>query len=226
MKKLILAIITITSLNQVLTAQSEVGVQVGPSFSKMRIDGDGELISQPENFTGIRAGFNYQYNLNPAFQIETGLYYNLTGFKLSQGTDFTIYGVDVPLRVTAITQMHFVELPLLLKAKFGNEYAKFFVHAGPQISYAMDADLKLRAKLLLDFNLGTYDINMQSNNFRQAEISGIIGAGMTAKLNPNFNFNLGVDYMHGFTDLTDEPILNVLTKRSVVNTTIGLSYKF
>ncbi|NOT36073.1 MAG: PorT family protein [Saprospiraceae bacterium] len=226
MKKLVLVIYALSCLTNVMTAQSSIGVHIGPSFSKMRIEGDADILKQSQNFTGVRAGLNYQYKLNPAFNLESGIYYNLTGFSIKQGTDFSIYGIDVPVSVTATTQMHFIEIPLLMNVNFGNDYAKFYIHAGPQFSYAMDADLRLRAKLLLDFNLGTYDINMRNNNFRQAEISGLIGGGLKAKLSDKLDFNLGIDYMHGFTDLTDEPIVNVLTKRSVVNTAIGFTYKF
>lgn len=227
MKKQIFLLFTLLiSFTQVSKAQSSLGFNIGPSFSKMRIDGESGFINQGDYFTGFRTGFNYQYQLNPAFALESGLYYNKTGFTVQHSEDVKLFGVDLPLNVRAITQMHFIEVPLLLNVNFCNEHAKFFLHAGPQLSYAADADLKLRAKLLLDINLGTYDINMRSNNFRQFELSGVLGGGIIAKLNDKLDFRLGLDYMHGFTDLTDEPLLNVLTKRSSVNTSVGLSYKF
>ncbi len=227
MKKQIFLLITLfIYITQISNAQAILGFKIGPSFSKMRIDGESGLINQGENFTGFRTGVNYQYQLNPAFAVESGLYYNKTGFTVQYSEEVKLYGIDIPLNVRAITQMHFLEMPLLMNVNFGNEHAKFFIHAGPQLSYAADADLKLRARLLLDIHLGTYDINMRNNNFRQFELSGVVGGGLIAKLDKKFDFKLGIDYMHGFTDLTDEPLLNVLTKRSSVNTSVGLSYKF
>ncbi|MEO6690722.1 MAG: porin family protein [Saprospiraceae bacterium] len=226
MKKLIVISALLFTLSNQMTAQVSIGVEVGPSFSNMRIQGDGGLLGNTQSFIGVRTGLSFNYNIAPNFDLESGMYYNLTGFTAVQGFNFDLYNINIPADVRAITQIHFLEMPLLLNAKMGNDKVEAYLHAGPQLSYAMDGDIKLRARLFLDFNLGTYDLNLKNNNFRQMELAGVIGAGMNIRLNDKMKFNIGMDYMHGFTDLTKEPIVNITTQRYGINTQLGLKYTF
>ncbi|MFN8333113.1 MAG: outer membrane beta-barrel protein [Saprospiraceae bacterium] len=226
MKNFLFSVLLLITFQMTLEAQHQMGIEIGPSFSNRNIQGDADLLGTPETLTGVRTGLSYQCDLNPVFSIQSGFYYNMTGFKIIRGIDLDLFNIPVPANVRAITRIHFLELPLLLRAEFGNDQVKAFIHAGPQISYAMDGDLLLRTRFLVDFNLGNYDINMSNSNFRQYELAGVVGAGLNAKLNDRFYFKAGVDYMHGLTDLTKEPVINLSTTRYSVNTNIGLSYRF
>jgi hypothetical protein len=222
---MVILILTFTYATNTFS-QSEWSVVVGPTFSNITHSGDGGLIGSTNSFTGIKTGVGYDYLIAPHFKIQTGLFYNLSGFTAQQGFDFELYNINIPADVRAITRLHFIEIPILLSTHFGNEKYNIYMHAGPQMAYAVDGDLQLRARLLFDFNLGNYDINLKNENFRQFEIGGLVGAGINAKLNNKLAFNAGIDYMHGFTDLTKEPILNINTMRYGVNTQVGLKYRF
>lgn len=226
MKNFVFSFLVLITFQRTLEAQHQIGIEIGPSFSNMNIQGDADLLGTPQTFAGVRTGMRYQFDLNPVFKIQSGLYYNMTGFKIIRGIDIDLFNIPVPANVRAITRLHFLEVPVLLHAEFGNDQVKAYVHAGPQISYAMDGDLLLRTRFLVDFNLGNYDINMSNSNFRQFELGALVGAGLNAKLNDRFYFNAGVDYMHGLTDLTKEPVINLSTTRYSVNTNIGLGYRF
>lgn len=214
-------------MNQIsLLAQFSVGLNVGPSISNMRIDGLNNLIQNPDPYTGIRMGASFQYYPIESFAFETGLNYHRTGFIASEGIDFEIFNIDVPANLKAITSLHFLEFPLLASYHFGNDKIRAYIEAGPQLSFASDGEVKTRATLLIDFTLGTYDINMRNSNFRQFEWSSILGTGLEWSIAPKVNMNLGVQYLHGFTDLTSEPILDIRTRRSALSSTLGVQYKF
>ncbi|MBK8405628.1 MAG: PorT family protein [Saprospiraceae bacterium] len=226
MKKKILSMLTFALFVQSLFAQFQMGVEVGPSVSNMTIKGTGSLINDPDPFLGIRAGLSASFSPMDAFSIKSGLYYHKTGFIASQSLDFEIFDVDIPANLKAITQLHFIELPVLAQYNFGKGVIKGYLEAGPQMSLAVDGDIRTRASLLVDFNLGTYDINMRNSNFRQFEWGGVIGAGIKWKLNESMRMSLGTQYLHGFTDLTNEPILDIRTSRNALSAQLGLQYQF
>ncbi|MBK7811006.1 MAG: PorT family protein [Saprospiraceae bacterium] len=226
MKKFIFATLTLFLLNFSAFAQMHVGLAFGPSMSNMTIDGAESLIQSPEMYVGLRTGATASYQFSDLFSLQSGVFYHRTGFQVNESIGLDVFNQDIPLGLKAITQLHFLEIPVLARLNVGTEKVKWYIEGGPQLSYAMDGEVRTRASFLVDFNLGRYDINMANSNFRKVEWTGVVGTGLDIGLNEYLNLELGAQYMHGFTDLTEEPIVDIRTKRRAGAVTAGLKYQF
>ena len=100
----------------------------------------------------------------------------------------------------------------MLKLNTTGSKVQFTGAVGPYVGLAIDGEVRTRAKLLLDFSLGKYDLNLRSNYFNQWEIGLMSKVGIKIPLN-NSALQFSAYYQHGLNDLTDEPILDVRTRR-------------
>ncbi|MBK9270345.1 MAG: PorT family protein [Saprospiraceae bacterium] len=226
MKKIFFAFAIIVSMNLAVFGQMRVGLSFGPSMSNMTIDGAESLIQSPEMYVGVRTGATTSYQFSDLFSLQSGVFYHRTGFQVNESIGLDVFNQDIPVGLKAITQLHFLEIPVLARLKVGTEKVKWFLEGGPQLSYALDGEVRTRASFLVDFNLGRYDINMANSNFRRVEWTGVVGTGLDIGLNSHLNLELSAQYMHGFTDLTEEPIVDIRTKRRAGAITAGLKYQF
>lgn len=226
MKKILFSLaLTTLSLN-FLSAQIETGISLGPSVSNMHVGGVNNLIRDPDPFVGFKGGVQMIYTPVSSFSLVSGINYHSTGFVVRQGLGFEVFDIEIPAEVKAITRLHFLEMPILARLNLGQGKVKAYLEAGPQLSLAMDGEVITRANFLIDFRLGTFDINMNNSNFRQFELAGVAGAGLKWDLGENMGMNLGIQYLHGFTDLTSEPIVDIHTSRYAVSGQLGVQYKF
>lgn len=225
MKKTFVFIFSFLSSITFIYSQLQIGGEIGPSISNMGIQGDGDLIPSTHVYTGIKAGINVKYNGNAGLGIESGAYYRTSGFKVRVEEDFKIYGLDFGGSVTAIPVFKFVEVPLMANYSIGNDRIKASFGAGAYAAYALDGDIKTRGRFLIDFNLGTYDLNMNNDLFNRWDVGLMAKAGLDIPMN-KMNIHFNTSYQHGLTDLSDEPILDIRTKPYALNFGVGLSYKF
>ena len=223
MKNSILSLVLALFTN-LLSAQLTLGLEMNSSWSNMNIAGEGNLISSPNYYNGIKTGVNVSYPIYLGLGIESGLYYHTTGFKVSQDFGFDVYNIPIEAGVTAIPQFHYLETPLLLKYSFGDK-VKASIGAGPYVGLAVDGEIKTRANFILDFNLGTYDLNLRNDLFNQWEIGLMTKAELKIPIQ-NWAINFNGQFQHGLNDLSDEPILNIRTKRYAFGLGAGLSYQF
>lgn len=226
MKKFLFSLALSTLAIPFLSAQIEAGFSLGPSVSNMRVSGINNLIRDPDPFVGFKGGVQLTYTPVASFSLVSGLNYHSTGFVARQNLGFEIFDIEIPAEVKAITRLHFLEMPLLARLNLGQGKVRGYLEAGPQMSLAMDGEVIARANFLIDFKLGTYDIDLSNSNFRQFELAGAAGAGLRWDLSERMGMNLGVQYLHGFTDLTDEPIVDIHTSRYAVSGQLGVQYKF
>jgi hypothetical protein len=226
MKKIIFSLALTTLTLNFLSAQIEVGISLGPSVSNMRVSGINNLIRDPDPFAGFKGGLQLSYTPVSSFSLVSGIHYHSTGFVARQNLGFEVFDIDIPAEVKAITRLHFLEMPVLARLNLGQGKVRAYLEAGPQMSLAMDGEIIARANFLIDFRLGTYDINMNNSNFRQFELAGVAGAGLKWDLSERMGMNLGIQYLHGFTDLTSEPIVDIHTSRYAVSGQLGVQYKF
>lgn len=205
-------------------AQLSVGVESNASFSNMNIKGAGNLINSPSFYTGSKTGIQvsmpFYYNLG----FESGLYYHLSGFEVKQNLDFDVFKIPIKAGVTAIPRFQFLEMPLLLNGTIG-EHVQLSLSGGPYVGYALDGDIKTRAKFLIDINTGTYDLNLSNSIFNRWEIGLMAKAGLKIPIE-KFAIHLNGQFQHGLNDLTDEPILDIRTRRYALGLGAGLSYQF
>ncbi len=163
MKNLIF-LFTVLFTFQNAKAQFQIGVETNSSWSNMNIQGDGNLLSNPKLYNGIKTGISVAYPIYAGLGVESGLYYHRTGFKVSQALDFDVYNFPIKAGVTAIPQFHYLETPLLLNYTFGDKI-QGTIGFGPYVGFALDGEIKTRANFLVDFNLGKYDLNLRNDIF-------------------------------------------------------------
>lgn len=205
-------------------AQFQIGVETNSSWSNMNIQGDGNLLSNPKLYNGIKTGISVAYPIYAGLGIESGLYYHRTGFKVSQALDFDVYNFPIKAGVTAIPQFHYLETPLLLNYTFGDKI-QGTIGFGPYVGFALDGEIKTRANFLVDFNLGKYDLNLRNDIFNQTEI-GLMGKAEMKIPIQNWAIKFNGQFQHGLNDLSDEPILNIQTRRYAIGLGAGVSYTF
>ena len=168
MKNLIFLFVVLFTF-QNAKAQFQIGVETNSSWSNMNIQGDGNLLSNPKLYNGIKTGISVAYPIYAGLGIESGLYYHRTGFKVSQALDFDVYNFPIKAGVTAIPQFHYLETPLLLNYTFGEK-------------------MKIPIQ--------------------------------------NCAIKFNGQFQHGLNDLSDEPILNIQTRRYAIGLGAGVSYTF
>jgi Outer membrane protein beta-barrel domain len=218
----ILALFSIVTLE----AQVSVGVKVGANFADTRVNGLIEnLTPEQTTFTGFTAGVVAELPVLGNLTFRPELNFIQKGFTTAQSFDVELLGIDMPIGAKARTRINYIELPLLLKYNIGNETAKAYVIAGPNISYAANAELRPVATLLVDFNLPSVNIDMSNDIYQRWELSGTLGAGGEVKAG-NGKIFADARYNLGFTNMLNNPIVDLRIKNQGVNLSAGYAYTF
>jgi hypothetical protein len=164
------------------------------------------------NKTGFYAGVSAEIPLSNSFALEGGLGYSLKGYSLkgniaADKLEFLGAGASANLN------SHYIDMPVYLKANIGEG---FHVYAGPQVSYLLKNDLRVKAGAL-GFNLfnQNYDVTDQFNKVDVA-LSG--GVGYT--FNNGVTINAGYD--HGLSRLDKNGNMNAYNR----NVKVGLGFRF
>lgn len=139
------------------------------------------------NRTGFFAGGFANIPLGGNISIEPGLYYTQKGYQMKG--ELNVKGLDfLGANATANLNSQYLDIPLLLKANF--EGLKVFV--GPQVSYLLQSDLKLKAGVL-GFNLLNKTLNATSQfNRWDAGVTGGLGYQFKNGLNLNASYDYGL----------------------------------
>ena len=127
MKKLILSLAALAACISTAHAQSEdnhFGVKVGGNYSTLV---GSDVTSDAKGVFGFHAGFLANIDLTERFSIQPELLYSMKGVKLEGGG------------ITATQRLNYVELPIMVKAKFN----QFFIEVGPQASALVSAKQKV-----------------------------------------------------------------------------------
>lgn len=216
--KLFAAFLLTLSVQQ-LVAQSSVGIRGGVNISNInQSDVVDAVTPELDNLTAFSIAGFMEFPLTSAITFQPELAYTVKGFSLAQGADIDLFGAPLPVGVTAKTSFDYLELPLLMKARFGNEQAEFFLLAGPSVGYALGGQVKTQATGLLDLNLTKTNVNLDAINYKRFEFAGIVGAGFA--FDAGFGkFIIDGRYQHGFTQLYDIPLVgeNVTNRGFAVN---------
>ena len=204
------SIITLMVFFYQINAQISVGIKVGANIADSRVDGlIGNYAPEPTTFPGYTVGLTAE----------------LPGFTVSQSFDVDVLGIEMPLGAKARTRINYLELPLLLKYSVGSELAKAYFIAGPNVAYAVNAELRPVASLLIDINLPRVNINLNNDIYQRWEISGVLGAGGEIKAG-NGKLFADARYNLGFTNMLDNPLVDLRIKNQGFNVSAGYAHVF
>ena len=93
--------------------------------------------------------------------------------------------------------------------------------AGPSIAYAMDGKLRTKINSIIDINLTKTNINLANEDYNRFEFAGVVGTGAFININ-NAKLFAEFKYHHGFSDLLDDPILDIQLKNRAFGIGMGL----
>ena len=178
---------------------------------------DLEFLPDFQSITTPNFGITSEIGLHPNFAIQPELAYTVKGFKVNENFDLNLFNIPLPVGATAISQFHYLELPLLAKAKFGN----FYVLAGPTFGYALNGNLKTRAKFLVEIDLFDTKINLDEVGYERWEVGGMAGAGVSFPVFNGGQIFLDARYSHGFTQPYDIPLVHEKVQHKNFGVNVG-----
>ena len=171
---------------------------------------DGYLTSKNRN--GFYVGAGVDIPLGDFISVEPSLQYTQRGYGLKGNLNINQLKIDA-LNARATSQMHYVDLPLMLKVK---PVKGLQVFAGPQVSYLLKNNLRADVAIL-GFSLLKKDLDI-TDQFNRWDVGVAGGIG--------YEFENGIGfaatYERGFNRLDKNQQFKVFNEGYKV----GLTYKF
>ncbi|MBR9920264.1 MAG: PorT family protein [Bacteroidetes bacterium] len=219
------ALLAMLTFTNALMAQISLGVKGGLNVATIHAP---EFVNELVEFRNVKnptIGVVSEFGFGQHFALQSELNFTTKGFKLDEGFDVQLFDIDVPLGVVAVSEFRYLELPLLAKAKFGNDRVEGYVYGGPTLGYAVNGKLTTRAKVFVEFDLFDTKLDLDNIGYERFEVSGTIGAGVAFK-GAGGKFFLDARYNHGLTEVYDVPLIAEQVENRNVNLTAGYLWKF
>ena len=206
-----------------LMAQKSIGIKGGVTLS------DADVVNfipgvtpEPSAFTGAHAGIMAEIPLEGNFIFRPEINFTQKGFVVSENITDNLFGLPLPVGGKAETRLNYVEIPLLLQYRFGNEKAGFYVNGGPSVSYLASGRIQPFARVIVDVRLPSIDLDLSSDTYNRFEFSGMAGAGGDVSFGPGKAFP-DIRYSYGFTNTLNDPIID--TRIRNMGWTMAVGYK-
>lgn len=223
-RSLLLALFLLTNI--VLHAQFSAGLRTGVHFSTAEAsDGIDALPADLRIRDGFTIGVTGEYAFHDNFALQTELNYLPKGFKLDATYDVSAFGVSVPIGTKALIKSNYIELPLLAKARFGTERARFYAAAGPSVGYLTSAKLVIDPIVFIPLDPIKVDLDADAIGLERWDVSAVGAVGGEFRIGGPV-LQLEARYYHGFTELYDFPIVNETLKNRGVSLTLGFKVPF
>lgn len=227
MKKIKYVLATITMFTATVSiAQFHIGVKGGLNFSdaktELYID---QVNDAPSMYTSFVLGGIAEIPVNRYLSFQPELLYARKGFNLNEGTSFEVLGMNIPVGAKATTSINYIETPLLAKVKARTGNINLYGIAGPSIGYATSAKIQPKVTLIVDFNLPEVDINLSDQMYNRTDISGILGGGAEF-ITPTGKLFTDIRYQHSFSNIINDPIVDISVKNAGFQWTAGYSHSF
>ncbi len=184
------------------------GFLAGLSSGEVTTGIPGTSISAPSNSRlGVAGGLFFNLPLNHFFSIQPQLLYIQKGGDLTAANPFP--GIPTTLRYDV------VELPLLAMGKFGSDFIKGTVFAGPSIAIAVNQSLVFSQT---GQNTG---LNPQ---YRNVDVGIHMGAGTEMAITQNLTWNFNVRYIAGLANIDNGPATTTNLNTWLFLTGLGLAF--
>ena len=222
MKKSILAIALFAVASfATLSAQTiSLGAKVGYNWNNVSAPAFNGTLDFKQ-MTNVNFGLVSQIGLTDNFSIQPELNYVQKGFRIQESKDLTLYNVPIPLGVSAVTAVKYIDIPVLAKYKFRGAGASGYVFAGPSVGYALSGNLETHAQVIIDIKVASTPINLDAVNYKRFEVGGVVGAGFEVPIGSAKLF-AEARYTHGFNQVYEVPVIGAQVK----NTSFGVSAGF
>lgn len=218
------SILTLTAMVFALfaSAQVAVGIKGGVNFNNLQTtEALGELAPDFSNISEGNFGLVAEYGITDQFALQTELNFMKKGFTTKANLDNTeVFGINLPVGGRAETKFSYVEVPLLAKYSFGGEGLQAYITAGPTFGYATAGRIDTKARVLVDFDLGSTPINLDNINYNRFEVGATAGAGLSYTTSFG-KFFADARYSQGFTELYDFPLVQEKVKNKGFGVNVG-----
>lgn len=167
--KILAVALFLTGAIQVLKAQDiglgvRGGVNIATAEIEMKIDDSWET-DMKDYIVGVNAGLVAEIGFSDMFALQPELNFIQKGYKTTYQNGFTY---------DATTTLNYLEMPVLLKGRFGAGDLKFNAVLGPSVGYAFNGKHKANGE--------TTDIDFDTDNVNRYDFSGVVGLGASYDL--------------------------------------------
>lgn len=210
-----------------LSAQIGFGIKGGISSNYGDINGIADFINPSSNWdAGYHLGIKGTIPLDRHFSFSPELLFSERGFTIAESFNVPILGFNVPLGASAETDIKNIEIPLLLDYNIDiSEALSLYITGGPVISYTHTAATNTEINTLIDFDIGTIDYDLSSDNISKWNTAAAIGIGTKIKKSNGYLFG-DIRYIHGFTDYVDDTLIDLEIKTRSIDLSIGYMMEF
>ncbi len=169
-------------------------------------------ILTPKDRNGFYAGAGVNIPLGGIVSVEPSLIYTQRGYGLKGNLTINQLKIEA-LNASATSQMHYIDLPVLLKVK---PVGGLIIFAGPQISYLVKNNLRADVSVL-GFSVVNTNLNI-TNQFNKWDM------GVTGGVGYEFENGIGItaSYDRGFRRLDANERFKVFNE----GIKAGLTYRF
>lgn len=223
-RKIMITSIFMLSMIATSIAQS-IGIKSSVQFSTVGVDGINTSFVEKGTNEGFDIAIFGTIPVTDNFSFQPELSYNEKGFEVGQGVDINLFNVNLPLGVSAVTEIKYVQVPLLGRYEISGQKGGVYFLAGPSVALATRGNLRTKVNSIIDINLTNTDLDISNENYNKFEFAGQIGTGAFFNVG-NANLFAEVKYHHGFTDLLADPILDIRLKNRSIGVGAGLQYRF
>jgi hypothetical protein len=199
----------------------------------------------PENISGFQFAVPFEFALGKVFALQPEIMIGSHGALQQSNSDATQLGIRTVSSLKARYQVNTLEIPLLLKLRFGPEVLKFHVLAGPSIGLGLSGKFRTQTSIVTTLSNGVVLLDQKTDQTLNAKFVSegyqayAVAADEFAVTKANFNahfgaggsINLGGPYLFldgrfilGPSDLRPESSGNTKSKNYIYKSKrIGLS---
>ena len=223
-RKIMLANLLMLSMIATSIAQS-VGIKSSVQFSTVGVEGINTSFVEKGTNEGFDITIFGTIPVTDNFSFQPEISYNEKGFEVGQGVDINLFNVNLPIGVSAVTEINYVQAPLLGRYEISGQKGGVYFLVGPSIALATKANLKTKLNSIIDINLTNTELDISNENYNRFEFAGQLGTGAFLNVGAAKLF-AEVKYHHGFTDLLADPILDIRLKNRAFGIGAGIEYGF
>lgn len=222
MRKLSALFASLALVVSVISAQ-KIGITIGTNTANVRVTGVSSTINPNTSFkTGYTVGLFTELDMGKNFSFRPELNYTQKGFQVGVGTSIDMGIIDLPIGANVMTNVNYIETPLLLQYKLSSGKLSTYALAGPTLGYALNGTYAGRVKALINLNVYENDINLSSSMANRLELGAQVGGGLSYDLG-TVQLHGGVRYAHGFTSAIGNTFVDAGIKNSGIVTNVGVS---
>jgi len=203
MKKItILTVLVISLLSTLSYSQTTVSIVAGVHSSSTSTNQNKLITTKP--ITHITGGIIIDQSIDKWLSVSSGINFKKKGFQISEATSVDVLGMSLPVGAKATTTIDYVEIPVLLKLNLNtNSTIMPYAAIGPSLSYAISGQVDTRATAILDFNVMSTPLKLDSPDYNRTQVTGNALAGVYLPYGSG-HWVAELGYSKSFTDLISE----------------------